>query len=179
MKLIAGMSCLLYFGAFLLMLPSKGTGQDDPTKPRVTLTVTRVRGEEISAMELEGELKGKNVRYVILACDAVIDNQTGEELSVQSCFFSAFDGLTVQIMRDGRKVGEKPYIYHQSPTAENRPFILKKGKNEKELRIEFRLPPEDWARLQAKLVGELPGSAFKGKLESKAVPIQRVDRLEP
>ena len=28
-------------------------------------------------MELEGEQSGKNVRHVILACDAVIDNQTG------------------------------------------------------------------------------------------------------
>jgi hypothetical protein len=179
MKLLAGKFCLLYFGAFLLMFPSQGAGQDDPTKPRVTLTVTRIRGLEYSVKELEGELKGQNVRHVTLACDAVIDNQTGEELLVQSSLYSAFDGLSVQILRDGRKVGEQRYSSHQSPTGAIRFFILKKGKNEKELRIPFRLPPEDWAKLQARLVGDLPGSAFKGKLESKSVPIQRVETLEP
>jgi hypothetical protein len=51
---------------------------------------------------------------------------------------------------------------------------LNKGKNRAELRIPFRLPPDDWDGLQAKAVGELPGSNFKGKLESNTAKIQRV-----
>jgi hypothetical protein len=161
MKLGTGVFCSLVLGAILMLLPSRGPSMDD------------------SAKELEGEMKGKDVRYVVLACDAVIDNQTGEELTVHSSFLSAFDGLRVQLLRDGRTVGEKPYIFHQSPAGAPRPFVLKKGMNYKEIRIPFRLPPEDWPKLQAKLVGDLPGSAFKEKLESKAVPIRRVSTLEP
>ena len=179
MKRGPGILCCLIAGA-ILALPSGGQSANDPTKRRVTLTVTSVKGLQYLARELEGELAGKDVRFVILACAVVIDNQTGEDLTVHSCFFSAFDGLSVQILRDGRKVGEQCYTSHQSPyTPDPRPFILNKGKNEKELRIPFRLPPEDWAKLQAKLVGDLPGSTFKGKLESKAIDIQRVDRFEP
>ena len=78
----------------------------------------------------------------------------------------------MQLVRDGKTVGEQHYLAHQSPASPDpRPFVLKKGRNEKDVRIDFRLPPEDWAKLQARLVGGLPGSTFKGKLESRAVPI--------
>jgi len=109
----------------------------------------------------------------------VIDNQTGEDLTVHSNFASAFDGLSVQILRDGRKVGERHYTLHQSPFSEPRPFVLKQGKTQKDMRIPFRLAPADWAGLQARLVGGLPGSTFKGKLASKPVPIERVTSLDP
>ncbi len=110
----------------------------------------------------------------------VIDNQTGEDLTVQSNFFSAFDGLSMLLLKDGMKVAEQSYLYHQSPySADPRPFILKKGKNQKDMRFPFRLPPEDWAGLQAKMVGDLPGSKFKGKLESNTIKIQRVANFDP
>jgi hypothetical protein len=173
-----GTICSLILLTCFALLPSEGPAEDDSARPRVTLTVTRIRGWEYTAKELEGELQGKDVRYVALACDAVIDNQTGEELTVLSNFYSAFDGLSVQILRGGRVVAEKPYIFHQSPSGfDPQPFVLKKGKNEKDMRIPIRLPPEDWAKLEARLVGTLPGSAFKGKLTSKAVPMQRVKTL--
>ena len=69
---------------------------------------------------------------------------------------------------------------HQSPASPDpTPYVLTKGKNRKDMRIPVRLAPEDWARLQAKLVGELPGSTFKGTLESNAVQIERVAAIEP
>jgi hypothetical protein len=180
MRLGAGLFHALLSGAILVLLPAGGPSRDDPTKVRVTLTVTRIRGVEHSAKELEGEFKGQEVRYVVLACDAVIDNQTGEDLTVTSSFFSAFDGLSVQLLRDGRKVGEQHYTAHQSPgSPDPRSFVLKKGKNPKDMRILFRLPPADWAGLRARLVGGLPGSTFQGKLESNAVNIQRVTDFGP
>ena len=181
MKLSASLFCALFISpTTLVVLPARGPSMDDATKPKVTLTVTRIRGLEYSAKELEGDMKGKQVRFVVLACDAVIDNQTGEDLTVESSFSSAFDGLSVQILRDGRKVAEQHYTVHQSPASPDpRPFVLKKGKNVKEMRVPFRLPPEDWVKLQAKLVGTLPASSFKGKLESKAVGIQEVADLNP
>ena len=76
-------------------------------------------------------------------------------------------------------MAEQSYLFHQSPySADPRPFILKKGKNQKDMRIPFWLLPEDWAGLQAKLVGDLPGSKFKGKLESNTIKIQRVAQSE-
>jgi hypothetical protein len=174
------LGALLYCSVILFFLPADSASMDDPTKPRVTLSVTRVRGVEYNVTEAEGELKGQKVRYVTLSCDAVIDNQTGDDLTVHSSFYSAFDGLSVQILRDGKKVGEQHYTLHQSPFSPNpRPFVLMKGKNNRDMRIPFRLPPEDWAKLEARLVGELPGSTFTGRLESKAVQIHRVVSFEP
>src|SRR5439155_1026842 len=115
MKLDACLVCPLLSGVILALFPSGGPGMADPPKPKVTLTVTQIRGYEFSTMEAEGELKGKEVRYLLLACDALIDNETGEELTVTSSFSSAFDGLSLQILRGGRKVGEQPYVMHQSP----------------------------------------------------------------
>src|SRR5262245_56451457 len=115
MKPSAGVVCSLVSGAILVLLPTQAPSGDDPTTPRVTLTVARIRGAEYAAKQLEGELKGQEVRFVVLACDAVIDNQTGADLTVHSNFASAFDGLSVQILRDGKKVGERHYTHHQSP----------------------------------------------------------------
>jgi len=67
MKRCAGF-CSLLSGAILVLLPLEGPSMQDPTKPKVTLTVTRVRGWEYSAKELEGEFAGKEVRYVVLSC---------------------------------------------------------------------------------------------------------------
>src|SRR5262245_12205040 len=115
MNLIGGRFYPACFAAMFFLLLAEGPSAADPTKPAVTLTVTRVRGLEYTVKELEGERKGQQVRYVILACDAVIDNKTGEDLTVLSSFYSAFDGLGVQILRDGKVVGDQAYLGHQSP----------------------------------------------------------------
>ena len=78
MKLEADASCL----AFKPDVKPPAEEKQPKKAPEVTLTITRVRGHEYSATELEGEFKGKQVRYVTFACDAVIDNQTGEDLTV-------------------------------------------------------------------------------------------------
>jgi hypothetical protein len=162
----------------LALFPIEACKQEAKKIPEVTLAITRVRGFEYSVIELEGEMKGKDVRYVLLSCEVVIDNQTDEELTVMSNFFSAFDGLHVLLLRNGKIEADEAYIWHQSPRAEAMPYVLKKGKNQRDLRIPFRLPPDDWASLQAKAVGELPGSCFKGKLESNTTEIQRVGSFE-
>ena len=99
----------LLSGAILVLLPAIGASAEDPTKPRITLTVTRIRGVEYSAKELEGEFKGKEVRFVVLACDAVIDNQTGKDLTVEN-FQKAANDMTYK--RKGlvgpTPLGDKP-----------------------------------------------------------------------
>ena len=145
--------------------------------PEVELKLVRVRGLEYTAVHLEGPLKGQKVRHVIFACDVVLENDTGEDLTVLSSFFSAFDGLSLVLLRDGKKVSEQSYLAHQSPMAEQQPYLLRKGKNEADLRFPIGPIAEDWAKLQVRLVGDLPGSRFGEKLESNVVNVQKVDDL--
>jgi hypothetical protein len=181
MKTNPGIRPSYCFCVISLVLVAAGAGAQDAKKAAdVTLTITRVRGHEYSVKELEGELKGKMVRYVLFSVDVVLDNQTGDELTVNSNFYSAFDGLRLVLLREGKNVAEQAYIHHQSPFSfDGRPFVLKKGKNQHDLRVPMRLPPEDWAKLDAKVVGDLPGSKFKGKLESNLIRIQRVKDFGP
>ena len=144
----------------------------------VSLTVTRVRGCEQTATELEGDQKGKEVQYALIACDLEVDNQTGEDLTVQSNFFSALDYLTLQLLRGDKVVAEERFTSHLSPsTSDGKPFVLKQGKTRDQLRFPVRLPPKDWAGLQIRLVGSLPGSNFKGALVSNKAEIRRVEDL--
>jgi RNA polymerase sigma factor (sigma-70 family) len=145
----------------------------------VTLTLVRVRGKEYFARRPEGELQDKDVRHVIFACELVLENNSGEELIVQSNFFSAYDGLSLMLLKEGKELARRPYIGHQSPMAEAKPYILKKGKNTAEVRIPVNPMAETWPTLQAKLVGTLPHSKFKGSLESNVVKVERVEDFEP
>ncbi len=143
------------------------------------MTVSRVRGWKFAGTELEGEFAGKKVPYVLMVCEVVLDNRTGEDLVVSSHFHSAFDGLGLVLLREGQKVVEQSYLHHQSPySIEPSPFVLKKGKNHGDMRFPIRLPPADWGGLQAQIIGSLPGSKFAGKLAANIVPVQRVADLD-
>ncbi len=151
----------------LIICASQAETQEPKQKPSVTLTLTRVRGAEFFSMPLEGPMKGEKVRAAVLACEVVIDNQTGEDLTVFSNFFSSFDGLHIVLLKEGKELRNQSYLFHQSPMAEKRPYVLKKGKNEGHLRFPLSAAPEDWAGLEVKIVGCLPGSKFEGKLTPK------------
>src|SRR5438045_906904 len=93
---------LVYTIIFIALFAVRASAEDPKKVPEVTVTIIRARGYEYSVMELEGELKGKNVRYLLLSCEVVIDNHTGQELTVESNFFSAFDGLRVLLLREAK-----------------------------------------------------------------------------
>jgi hypothetical protein len=115
---------------------------------------------------------------VILACDAIIDNQTGEELTVLSNFYSAFDGLSIELLKEGKELRKLSYLHHQSPfSVEKQSYVLKKGKNELDMRFPIIAAPDDWTGLEVKIFGDLPGSKFEGKLTSDRKKIERVKEL--
>jgi hypothetical protein len=73
--------------------------------------------------------------------------------------------------------GDQSYLFHQSPMAEKHPYVLKKGKNEGHMRFPISAAPGDWAGLEVKIIGYLPGSKFTEKLTSDTEKIQRVPDL--
>ena len=174
MKLCTGHRVV--FCAILLLFAVDGAS-NEPGKnvAKVTLTVTKVRAVEYFSTALEGEFNGMKIRNVLMACDVVIDNQTGEDLTIQSNFSSAIDYLTLELLRGDKIIVEEHYISHLSPSSsDGKPFVLKKGKTLAEMRFPIRLPPKDWPQLQARLYGFLPGSNYKGVLESNKLKVRRV-----
>jgi hypothetical protein len=135
------MLSLAWLGVLILCATQAET-QEPKKKPAVTLTLVRVQGVEFYSTPLEGPLKGQKVRDVILGCDVVIDNQAGEDLTVLSNFFSAFDGLSVVVLKEGKELRSQSYLAHQSPfSVEKRPHVLKKGNNEGHMRFPISAAP--------------------------------------
>ena len=166
----------LFLVVFLFRTPAETNGAE---AAELTLTITKARGYEHSVLELEGENKGEEVRFALIACDLLVDNQMGADLSVQSHFHSALDYLTLQLLRDGEVVTAVDFINHLSPTSFTaKSFVLRQGKLATELRFPVRLPPEDWSNLQVRIAGVFPGSKFKAVVVSNATEIQRVDQLD-
>lgn len=111
--------------------------------------------------------------YVSLACTAVIDNRTGEPLTVMSSFFSSFDGLHLVIMdATGQQLVRQSYLFHQSPySPTKRPFTLPPGSTTKELRFPIYDIPSTIKLVRLRLEGTLPGSAYSGGLTSNVVKV--------
>jgi hypothetical protein len=162
----------------VILCAAQAETQEPKKKPDVTLTLVRVRGVEFFSTPLEGPGKGQKVRDVILACDVVIDNQTGRDITVLSNFFSAFDGLSIVVLKEGKELRNQSYLVHQSPNAEKRPYVLKKGRNVTDMRFPISDLPADWAGLEVKIIGNLPGSKVEeAELVSETRKIQRVKDL--
>jgi hypothetical protein len=110
---------------------------------------------------------------VLLICRVVLDNQTGQELTVHSHFFSAFDGLELVVLdKNGRRLVRQGYTVHQSPySATPQPFLLKKGRNERELGFPVSKIPKGLQEVRVQLKGTLPDSAYDKMLSSNVVPV--------
>ena len=112
-----GVFFILVAVLFLLVFLFRPSAQTNgATAAELTLRITKARGSEYSVLEMEGENKGEEVRFVLVACDLLVDNETGADLNVQSHFHSALDYLTLQLLRDGEVVTAVDYINHLSPT---------------------------------------------------------------
>jgi len=155
--------CSLLCAPGLLLHPVEGT-ISKATDP-VSITVSSAKGFAY----------GDNL---LLKCEVVVDNQTGEDLTVLSRHLSAYDGLKLEIVRDGNTVIEKSYPPACLEGSETRPHTLPQGKNQKFMVFRLYLPPADWDKLEVRIVGDLPGSAYKGTLQSNLVKVQRVELQE-
>jgi hypothetical protein len=150
----------------LLILLAVGCARTPPTDPQaatagaVTLSLASARAEHLQ-------------NEVLFVCDAVLDNRTGAELTVRSCYFSAFDGLDLVVMDEmGHTVARQAYTFHQSFfSIEQQCFPLKGGQNQQELRFPVRGLPKNRIVYRVLLAGHLPGSEYDGSLSSNQVAV--------
>jgi hypothetical protein len=129
--------------------------------PLVSLLISKVTAES------EGP-------YIVVTCNATIDNATGGDLTVRSQFYSAFDGLEIVVMtREGKVLAQQSYVYYDSAfKLFGRDFPLKKGKTVKELRFPLEHLPVGIRSLRVRLVGTLPGSSYKRTLSSETLAVE-------
>ncbi|MBN1769662.1 MAG: hypothetical protein JXB32_00255 [Deltaproteobacteria bacterium] len=109
---------------------------------------------------------------LLVRCAATLHNDTGRELTVRTNFHSAFDGLSIVLLRpDGSELARQAYNYHQSPYAEDQAIPLPPGPTTEELGFPLRDLPRDLEGVRARLEGGLPGTEFPDGLASDPVPL--------
>ena len=112
---------------------------------------------------------------LLFICGAVLHNRTGHSLTVLSNFFSAFDGLTIVVRSpDGQEVHRQPYIYHQSPYAQDQSFELPSGETRREIRFPIRRSTPLVGPHEVLLVGGLPGTPYDTGLISNTLRVEAV-----
>ena len=120
----------------------------DEEEPFVSLILTEASAE----LDSNGD--------TLFTCEIKIANSTKEDLVVESRFNSALDGLALVVTNiDGRTLAQQGYTYHQSPRAELKKFVLKKGESKTTLVFPLSHFAAD-ERLKVRLVGFLPGSSY-------------------
>ncbi len=124
-------------------------------------------------LTLPGASAQRSGKDVVFRCEAVIVNNTGAVLKVQSTFYSAFDGLELVVLTaKGKELRRQSYLHHQSPhSPQGRQFPLNKGENRKTLVFPVLGLPKGTRVLKIRLVGTLPGSKYKGVLRSDVLTI--------
>jgi hypothetical protein len=97
---------------------------------------------------------------MLFICDAVIDNDTGHDLTVRSRYHSAFDYIEIVVVDEkGHKLAQQSY--HQSASivsVEPRDYHLKEGKNARELKFAVAGLPLEGKGYRILFVGQLPGA---------------------
>ncbi len=113
---------------------------------------------------------GASVR---ITCEVTLNNRTGAPLIVKSNFSSAFDGLSVVVKTsEGRVLGRTPYVTQQSPSLETIDFPLSEGESSRTLEFVADYVPYEVSEISIQVIGDLPGSAFGGKLESNWITVK-------
>jgi hypothetical protein len=133
----------------------------DESKPTVSLLLSSASAE-------------RDEHDTLFRCEVLLDNATGKELTVRSNFSSAFDGLELVVTtREGKTLAQQPYTWHQSPFAPpGRDFTLKQGSTTATLVFPIRDLPGDVKVLKVRLVGTLPGSAYRRILSTETVEVK-------
>jgi hypothetical protein len=130
--------------------------------PAVSLLLNKASAEQLDKED------------ILFRCEVELDNATGRDLTVKSMFFSAFDGLQVVVTTpEGKVLAQQGYTFHQSPyTAPGRDFILKQGKNPRELKFPIVGLPKDARTYKVRLVGTLPKSGYDHILSSETLVVE-------
>jgi len=130
-------------------------------KPAVSLLLSKATAE-------------RREQDTLFRCDAVLDNATGNDLTVRSNFSSVFDGLELVVTTtEGKILAQQGYTWHQSPFAPpGRSFKLKQGPTQGALGFPLRDLPVETKTLKVRLVGTLPGSDYRHILSSETLEVK-------
>ena len=154
--------CSFAVPACLILLVGGSPAVGQPDKPVVSLLLFKASAE-------------RSGRDVLFRCEAALDNAAGKDLTVQSNFFSVFDGVELVVTApDGKVLAQQPYTFHQSPYTLGQTFTLKQGRTEQALK--FPVPaadlPRDVKAVKVRLMGTLPGSDYRRILSSDTLEIE-------
>jgi hypothetical protein len=143
----------------LTSLPVTGKAPVPKSQPKVTLCVTKIQATDNDSRDVV------NNRCLCVACDLVLENMTGEDLTAESCFYSAFDEFELVFFKDGKELTVCRHSWKYSSMNDKKKYTLKQGKNEDHLRFDVRLKPDvEWEKLEVKLRGTLRECKFKDEL---------------
>ena len=159
----------------LSLLPGcRSCQRTKPANNGVSLSINNASAKRTTTkVHLNGDGKtfvGKE--YVDFKCVVELNNGTGLPLTVKSNFFSAFDGLTLVVIKeDGKELARRGYTFHQSPYSIDRSFKLPVGVTKEVLYFPMFDLPKDCRTLKIQIVGGLPGSQYTSRLSSQITTI--------
>ena len=134
----------------------------------VTLTLADVQ----ATVETPRYIDGSERQVLNVQCTVTAQNNTHQALSVETNFYSPFDGLSLVAMdSSGRELFRMGYIMHQSPYAPAQEKLLPPGETTKVLHFPMIPWDGDASEIALKLVGGFPGTAYAEGLESNTVVV--------
>ncbi len=150
----------------------RGTPQPTEASPAAAPGVSLALASATAERGADGDL--------LVRCAAALHNDTGRELTVRTNFHSAFDGLTVVLLRpDGSELARQAYNYHQSPYAEDQAIPLPPGPTTEELGFPLTGLPDGLAGITVRLEGGLPGTPYAAGLRSDPAPLELLPSPSP
>ncbi|HEV3436616.1 MAG TPA: hypothetical protein VG122_04615 [Gemmata sp.] len=156
--LISPLATLLL--AITLPAAANRSSADEP-KPIVSLILSKASAERME-------------KDMLFRCEIALDNATGQDLSVRSGFFSAFDALELVVTNtEGKTLVQQGYSHHQSPfSPSGRLFTLKQGTIERALVFPIQKFPGDAKVVKVRIVGTLPESGYGRILSTETIEIK-------
>jgi hypothetical protein len=150
-----------FVAAYVMLRPSVLVAPAANSEPLVSLLISKVTAERVD----------KDTNF---DCDTTLDNATGRDLTVRSTYYSAFDGLEIVVTNlEGKVLAQQHYVHLQSTFKfEGRDFPVKQGKTTEKLGFTLDNLPESTRSLRVRLVGNLPGSSYKGNLSSETLKVE-------
>ncbi|HEY3358023.1 MAG TPA: hypothetical protein VGQ83_32540 [Polyangia bacterium] len=132
-------------------------------------------GPPVEVMLVRASASGE-AHDLLVRVTATLRNRSGAPLTVRSNFGGVFDGLTlVATAADGRELARQAYIYHQSPYAQDTPYVLPPGDTTRELVFPLAALKDPPAVVRLRLVGGLPGTPITAGLQSQVVTVAVAD----
>ena len=130
----------------------------DEQKPGVSLILSKVTAERWE-------------QETVFRCQVTLDNDTSQDLSVISNFYSAFDGLELVVTNaHGKVLLQQHYLSHQSPsTPDGREFVVKRGKTTDTIVFPVRSFGTVGDSIRVRVVGTLPRSSYRRILSTDTI----------